>query len=78
MKLLVRNLARTTTESELKALFEEHGNVEYCTLVLDKVTGESKGFAFVEMPVKNEAKDAISKLNGTKIDKSKVRVKEAE
>jgi RNA recognition motif-containing protein len=78
MKLLVRNLARTTTEAELKALFEEHGNVEYCTLVLDKVTGESKGFAFVEMPVKNEAKDAISKLNGTKIDKSKVRVKEAE
>jgi len=78
MKLLVRNLARTTTEAELKAIFEEHGNVEYCTLVLDKVTGESKGFAFVEMPVKDEAKGAISKLNGTKIDKSKVRVKEAE
>ncbi len=78
MKLLVRNLARTTKEAELKAIFEEHGNVEYCTLVLDKVTGESKGFAFVEMPVKNEAKNAITKLNGTQINKSKVRVKEAE
>ena len=78
MKLLVRNLARTTTEAELKAIFDAHGTVEYCTLVLDKVTGESKGFAFVEMPKNDEAKAAISTLNGTKIHKSKVRVKEAE
>jgi len=78
MKLLVRNLARTTAEADLKAIFETHGTVEYCTLVLDKVTGESKGFAFVEMPNNDEANAAIAARNGTKIDKSKVRVKEAE
>lgn len=78
MKLLVRNLARTTTEAELKAMFEEHGTVESCNLVLDQETGKSKGFAFVEMPDAAEASSAAAALNGTKIAKSKVRVKEAE
>ena len=78
MKLLVRNLARTTTEAELKAIFEAHGTIESCNLVLDQETGKSKGFAFIEMPEENEAKTAISTLNGTKIAKSKIRVKEAE
>lgn len=78
MKLLVRNLARTTTEAELKAMFEEHGTVESCNLVLDQETGKSKGFAFVEMPDAAEASSAVAALNGTKIAKSKVRVKEAE
>ncbi|GAB3521227.1 RNA recognition motif domain-containing protein [Photobacterium alginatilyticum] len=78
MKLLVRNLARTTTEDELKALFAEHGVVESCNLVLDQETGKSKGFGFVEMPDIDEAATAISSLNGTKIAKSKVRVKAAE
>jgi len=50
MKLLIRNLSRSTTEEELKALFEEYGRVQSCDLVLDKTTGDSKGFAFVEMP----------------------------
>ena len=78
MKLLVRHLARTTTEDELKALFEAHGVVESCNLVLDQETGKSKGFAFVEMPDADEATAAITALNGTKIAKSKVRVKAAE
>ncbi len=78
MKLLVRNLARTTTEDELKALFEAHGVVDSCNLVLDQETGKSKGFAFVEMPDADEATVAITALNGTKIAKSKVRVKAAE
>jgi len=78
MKLLVRNLARTTTEDELKALFEAHGVVDSCNLVLDQETGKSKGFAFVEMPDADEATAAITALNGTKIAKSKVRVKAAE
>ncbi len=51
MKLLVRNLARSTTEEELRALFEKCGKVQSCTLVLDKKSGLSKGFGFVEMPV---------------------------
>lgn len=78
MKLLVRNLARTTTEPELLALFQEHGDVQSCNLVLDNDTGLSKGFAFVEMPEAEQAQAAITALNDTRIAKSKVRVKEAQ
>ena len=52
MKLLVRNLARTTTEEAVTELFEEYGTVQWCKLVMDKNTGGSKGFGFVEMRVK--------------------------
>jgi len=78
MKILVRNLARTTTEASLKTLFEAHGVVQSCNLVLDKQTGESKGFGFVEMPKQGDAKAAIKNLNGKDIDGSKIRVKKAE
>ena len=62
MKLLIRNLARSTTEAELKILFGEYGAVQSCDLVLDKITSESKGFAFVEMPKAREAMAAIKAL----------------
>ncbi len=75
MKLLVRNLARTTTEHELRVLFSAHGSVTQCNLVLDQETGQSKGFAFVEMPDENEAKAALAELNMTNVAKSKIRVK---
>lgn len=78
MKLLVRNLARNTSEDDLKAHFSKHGTLQSCTLVMDKTTGESKGFAFVEMPKVGEAKVAIRELNGKDIDGSKIRVKKAE
>ena len=78
MKILIRNLARTTTESELLSLFETHGTVQSCTLVLDKDTQLSKGFGFVEMPKVGEAKAAISTLNGTLIAGFKIRVKKGE
>lgn len=78
MKLLIRNLPRTTTEAELRALFAEHGAVQSCTLVIDKETGGSKGFGFVEMPKPGEAKAAIKLLNGLDIAGSKIRVKKAE
>jgi RNA recognition motif-containing protein len=77
MKLVVRNLARTTTEAELKALFEAHGKVQSCTLVIDKKTGVSKGFGFVEMPRAGEAKAAMISINGTDLSGSKLRVKKA-
>ncbi|WP_261817550.1 RNA recognition motif domain-containing protein [Vibrio gallicus] len=77
MKLLVRNLARTTTEHELRVLFSAHGTVKECTLVLDQETGASKGFAFVEMPEMSEAREAIKQLNMTEVAKSKIRVKKA-
>lgn len=78
MKLLIRNLPRTTTEAELRALFAEHGAVQSCSLVIDKETGGSKGFGFVEMPKPGEAKAAIKLLNGLDIAGSKIRVKKAE
>ena len=77
MKLLIRNLARTTTEKELRILFETFGNVQSCDLVLDKKSGGSKGFAFVEMPRPGEAKVAIKAMNGKEIDSSTIRVKYA-
>jgi len=78
MKLLIRNLARNITEAELRAMFQEHGTVQSCTLVIDKETGSSKGFGFVEMPKPGEAKAAIKILNGMDVDGSKLRVKKDE
>jgi len=78
MKLLIRNLARSTTEEELKILFGEYGTVQSCDLVLDKTTAESKGFAFVEMPKPGEAKAAMKILNGKNVADNKIRVKKAE
>lgn len=78
MKLLIRNLARTTTEAELRSHFMKHGSVQYCNLVLDQQNGESKGFAFVEMPKAGEAKVAMKALNGMTLAGNKIRVKKAE
>lgn len=78
MKLLVRNLSRTTTEQELRVLFSTQGKVTQCNLVLDQKTGKSKGFAFVEMPNDNDAKAAIASLHETKIANNKIRVKIAQ
>ncbi len=78
MKLLIRNLARTTTEAELRNLFEPYGAVQSCTLIIDKVTGISKGFGFVEMPKQGDAKAAMKNLNATDVAGSRIRVKKAE
>ncbi|MFT6268269.1 MAG: RNA recognition motif-containing protein [Alphaproteobacteria bacterium] len=78
MKLLVRNLARTTTEAEISVLFTAQGEVTECTLVLDSKTGESKGFAFIEMPNDVEAEAAITSLHHANIANNKIRVKAAD
>lgn len=78
MKLLVRNLSRSTTEQEIRILFSTHGSVTECDLVLDKETGKSKGFAFVEMPNDKEAKTAISALHETRVANNRIRVKIAQ
>lgn len=75
MKLLVRNLSRSTTEQELRILFSAHGTVNECTLVLDQETAKSKGFGFVEMPNEKEATAALKALHETRIAKNKIRVK---
>ena len=78
MKLLIRNLDRVTTEKELNDLFQEFGTVQSCSLVMDKGTGASKGFGFVEMPKTGEAKAAIKNLNNKTVGDNKIRVKKAE
>ena len=78
MKLLIRNLARTTTEEELRALFQVYGKVQSCSLVLDKKSGRSKGFGFVVMPSPGESKAAMKNLNGKEVDGNTIRVKKAQ
>lgn len=78
MKLLVRNLSRTTTMIEIQELFAQQGGVQSANLVHDKVTGVSKGFAFIEMPNEGDAKKAIKVLNGFMLAGNKIRVKKAE
>jgi RNA recognition motif-containing protein len=78
MKLLIRNLSRSSTEAEMRELFESYGTVQSCTLVTDKETGSSKGFGFVEMPKAGEAKAAMKNLNGKEIEGSRIRVKKSE
>lgn len=78
MKLLVRNLDRSTTEDQLKTLFEEYGVVQSCSLVMDQKTGQSKGFGFVEMPKAGDAKAALKNLNNKTVGDSSIRVKKAE
>jgi len=78
MKLLIRDLARTTTEEELRKMFEAYGRVQSCVLVVDKVTGGSKGVGFIEMPKPGESKAAMKNLNGKTVAGSKIRVKRAE
>ena len=78
MKMIIRNLSRSTTESEIKDLFAKFGEVTACDLVMDKQTGSSKGFVFVEMPNPKHAKYAIKNLNDKTIANSRIRVKVAE
>jgi len=77
MKLLVRNLSRSTTEQALLDTFATFGSVQSCRLVMDAKTGTSKGFGFVEMPHAGEAKAAMKNLNATLLDDSIIRVKKA-
>jgi RNA recognition motif-containing protein len=77
MKLLIRNLARSTSEENLKAMFEYFGAVQSCSLVLDQKSGGSKGFAFIEMPKPGDAKAAVKNLNGMNVDGHKIRVKKS-
>ncbi|MEE9334904.1 MAG: RNA-binding protein [Granulosicoccaceae bacterium] len=78
MKLIARNLDRSTTEEELSELFQEYGGVQSCDLVIDQASGVSKGFGFVVMPKVGEAKAAMKSLNNMTIGNNKIRVKKAE
>lgn len=64
VKLYVGNLSYSTTEDDLRTLFAQAGTVASVALIKDRDTGQSKGFAFVEMSTQVEAQNAISRFNG--------------
>jgi RNA recognition motif-containing protein len=75
--LYVGNLSYRMTEDQLRQTFEEFGQVTSCTIIKDKMTGQSKGFGFLEMPDHSEAEAAINGLNGREIQGRKLNVNEA-
>ncbi|HTZ96692.1 MAG TPA: RNA-binding protein [Terriglobales bacterium] len=75
--LYVGNLPHSTTEAELRNLFETHGAVEKVSLVTDRDTGRSRGFGFVEMSDASEADKAIAALNGTDLGGRTLTINEA-
>src|SRR2546423_5624415 len=76
-KLYVGNLPFNTTENELQELFTQAGAVQEVTLMQDRFTGKSRGFAIVTMSSDEEAQNAISKLNGHSIEGRSLTVNEA-
>jgi cold-inducible RNA-binding protein len=76
-KLYVGNLSFNTTENELQELFSQAGTVQEVTLMQDKFTGKSRGFAFVTMSSEEDAHNAISKLNGQTVEGRALTVNEA-
>ena len=76
-KLYVGNLAYSVRDSDLEDLFAAHGTVDSAQVIMDRDTGRSKGFGFVEMSSDQEAQAAISALNGKELDGRNLTVNEA-
>ncbi len=76
-KLYVGNLSYQTSESELREIFSQHGEVVSATLVMDRETGRPRGFAFVEFADASSAKAAIEALNGANVGGRDLTVNEA-
>ncbi|MBK1619757.1 RNA-binding protein [Lamprobacter modestohalophilus] len=77
MNIYVGNLAYSVTQDELREAFGAYGEVESANLIMDKFTGESKGFGFVEMPNNSEADAAIKALNEQPMKGRPIRVNQA-
>ena len=76
-RLYVGNLTYGTNDDTLRQLFEEHGAVTSAQVIMDRDTGRSKGFGFVEMANEQEAQNAITALNGKQVDGRALTVNEA-
>ena len=76
-KLYVGNLSYDVTDSALEQLFAPHGTVQSAQVIMDRDTGRSKGFGFVEMKTEQEAQAAIAALNGKDADGRSLTVNEA-
>ena len=76
-KLYVGNLSYDTTQDALHDLFAQYGDVSDCAIIMDRMTGRSRGFAFITMS-KEDAATACSELNGKELDSRELRINEAE
>ncbi len=78
MNIFVAKLSFDTQEDDLRSAFEAFGQVDSAKIIMDKFTGRSKGFGFVEMSNDDEARNAINDLNDAELDGRNIVVKEAE
>jgi RNA recognition motif-containing protein len=74
VRLYVGNMAKTTSEGELRTLFAQAGNVTAVEVIKDRDSGQNKGFAFVTMPVQAEAEKAISMFNAYSLAEHELKV----
>ncbi len=77
MKMFVGNLSRETTEDDLRQIFGEFGAVESVAIITDRLTGDPRGFAFVEMNNPDEARAAIEAIPGREVHNMEIAVNEA-
>ena len=77
MNMYVGNLSYSVTEDELRSMFVEYGDVVSAKLIMDRETGRSKGFGFVEMSNNSDAQKAMEDLNGRTIDGRALTVNQA-
>lgn len=76
-KIYVGNLPYSSNDQSLEALFSNYGTVESAKVIVDRDTGRSKGFAFVEMSTEEEAQEAIEQLNEKEVEGRNIKVNEA-
>jgi RNA recognition motif-containing protein len=74
MNIYVGNLSYRVTEDELRSAFNVYGQVTSVKIVMDRYSGQSKGFGFVEMPIQAEAEKAIKQLNGSLLNGRNIQV----
>lgn len=77
MKIYVGNLPHASTEDSVRQAFSQHGEVATVRIIMDRETGQSRGFGFVDMPNNEEAQNAISKMNGVEFEGRRLNVNEA-
>jgi RNA recognition motif-containing protein len=78
MNIYVGNLPFSVTEDDLRATFQAFGTVEKAAIITDKMSGQPRGFGFVEMPNRDEAVKAIEGLNGKDLKGRNIKVNEAQ
>lgn len=76
-KLFIGSISFSTTDDSLRAAFEQAGTVESASVIMDRATGRSKGFGFVEMSTEEEAQAAIAMWNDKELDGRAIKVSEA-